>query len=229
MSEPVIPKPTLNFLSEWLFSTTQILFDPRSFSVVGEGTRSNPNQASRNLAFAASSIAVAFVIFQLDSNHWSPAKGTKWALLLIGVWCLYAVISAFLLKLMKGTQDHLTNILFGIRLFAIFLYHRNDHRHRCLPCLRQKISCVLHNIHLCRNSTVCDIFSDGVLQGQQSWTNAGNPVHHLQPPIGRRAIVPRRENRDGKRGPDGGTAIDGTACDAMIAQRQRLQICFTAP
>jgi len=183
MSEPVIPKPTLNFLSEWLFSTTQILFDPRSFSVVGEGTRSNPNQASRNLAFAASSIAVAFVIFQLDSNHWSPAKGTKWALLLIGVWCLYAVISAFLLKLMKGTQDHLTNILVGIRLFAIFYIIEMIIGTVAFLAFGRK-SVVFYTTFICRNSTVCDIFSDGVLQGQQSWTNAGNPVHHLQPPIG---------------------------------------------
>jgi hypothetical protein len=120
MSDPIIQKPTINFLSEWLSSTAQILFDPRSFSLAAEGMASNPNQASLNLAFAASSIAVAFVIFQLDSDRWSAAESPALALLLIGMWCLYAVISAFLLKLMKGAQDYLTNILVGVRLFAIF-------------------------------------------------------------------------------------------------------------
>jgi hypothetical protein len=69
-----------------------------------------------NLA-AGSSLALAFTIFQIVNNDLKLSAGSGFALLLIGTWCLYSIISAALVRMLNGKEDYLTNIMVGIRLF----------------------------------------------------------------------------------------------------------------
>jgi len=93
-----------------------MLFDPAAFAVDAK------NRQSRNMAFAASSIGVAFTIFQLVkvNEDLKPGATSALGLLLMGIWCLYAIISAALVKLFKGKENYVTNVMVGIRMLSIF-------------------------------------------------------------------------------------------------------------
>jgi len=104
----------------WASSTVRLFFNPSDFADEAQGSPPNAARPRRDLAFAVSSVGVAFTLFQIDDANWDFAKAPSLGLLLIGVWCLYAVGSAFALKLLRGVRAPLANILIGIRLLAVF-------------------------------------------------------------------------------------------------------------
>jgi hypothetical protein len=70
------PSYTLDFLTDWLASTAALVFHPNRFATLG-----SPRTAStgKQLAFAASSMAVAIVLFQnigegRGAAHMLPAR-----------------------------------------------------------------------------------------------------------------------------------------------------------
>jgi hypothetical protein len=103
-----------NFFAEWLSSTAQMVFAPATF---GADAKRRQNQ---NLAFAASSLGIAFTIFEIVNNDMKLSAESALAFLLMGTWCLYSIISAGLVKLLNGKEDYATNIVVGIRLFSVF-------------------------------------------------------------------------------------------------------------
>jgi hypothetical protein len=120
MDAEIVAKPTLKFLSEWLTSTVQVLFSPTRIDDSSDDDMAGLDQPAQNLAFAGSSIFVAFVIFQVDSADWNLTHAAPLAMLYIGIWCVYALMFAMLLKVLRGSQTPITNVLLGVRLFAIF-------------------------------------------------------------------------------------------------------------
>jgi hypothetical protein len=117
----IIARPTITFLSEWLTSTVDLVFRPASIGENnGRARRRKAESPGKNLAFAASSIAFAFIIYQADSTEWSAKTGGSFALLYLSVICIYAIINAAILKILSGSQTPVNNVLIGIRVLAIF-------------------------------------------------------------------------------------------------------------
>ncbi len=116
----VIAQPVQEFLAEWLSSTVQVLFSPSSISGGSDDGAASLRDPVKNLAFAASSIGIAFLIFQVDAEGFDLTHQAPTAVLYVGIWCLYALVPAMLLKLLHGSQTAITNVLVGIRLLAIF-------------------------------------------------------------------------------------------------------------
>jgi len=109
-----IAENTLKFLGEWLSSSTQILFSPTKCQAERE------RSAAASLGFAAASIVTAFTIFVLDNADWDLEKNLPYQLLTIVLWCIFAGLVAALLKLLRGAEQPLVNIVIGIRLTAVF-------------------------------------------------------------------------------------------------------------
>jgi hypothetical protein len=116
MADTLVVQPTVKFLGEWLTSTVDLLFSPGGKAVRTVGHA----QPAKNLGFAASSLGVAFVLFQADVQDWDITKAGPLALLYLTIWCVYSVGNAVVLRILRGSQSPLANILVGIRLLAIF-------------------------------------------------------------------------------------------------------------
>lgn len=105
---------TIGFFAEWLSSTVHMIFEPTRFGAAVK------DQKNRNLAFSASSVGVAFTIFQLVSSDVKLSAGSALALILIGIWCIYSILAAALIKLLGAREDYLANVLIGVRLLSVF-------------------------------------------------------------------------------------------------------------
>jgi len=122
---------TLTFIGEWVSSSVTLLFEPTLF--IPAAKTPSPKGAAltssvrKHMGFAASSVFVALLIFQLVARRsptgeaWGSVKeNLPYSLLIVGMWVIWSVLLDFLLKLFDSTQAPATNIVFGVGALASF-------------------------------------------------------------------------------------------------------------
>lgn len=118
----MLKQATLDFLGDWLTSTSVLLFYPSGFAT--SRGKTNVVSPTKDLAFAASSVVVAVALFQTiqrNNELWDAKRDAiPFALAEICLWCLYALITAGLLRILKGEEQPLNNTCIVVRSFSVF-------------------------------------------------------------------------------------------------------------
>jgi hypothetical protein len=121
---------TLTFLAEWVSSSIKLLFEPSDF--IPARTKTPPKGAAltsttrKHIGFAATSVFVAILIFQLVAGRstetpWNSAKESlAFSLLVVVTWVIWSAILAVILKLFGGSQPAFINVIYSIRVLATF-------------------------------------------------------------------------------------------------------------
>jgi hypothetical protein len=113
---------TLTFLAEWIASSVKLLFEPSKFippqGVTPPKGAALTSTTRKHIGFAATSVFVAVLIFQLVTRRFT---GTPWdsvreslpfSLLLVGTWVIWSILLALVIRIFGGTRPPITNIMF---------------------------------------------------------------------------------------------------------------------